>query len=587
MRNMTKTRKRFQLSIGGKMILFCLTLLCVPILVIGTISYQTTKEETTALIEKDLEHSVKLVAMIASSLDAAVQNGQVSLEEAQESFRRMILGPKQADGTRPINREIDLGENGYFFVLDQEGNLVAHPNREGDNIWDSQATDGTYYIRDMIERGVNGGGFTYYEWPLPNSGRSALKVTYSYLVPEWGWIIGGGSYLQDYKAGQRKINQTIQLTIVSMLIVGSAAVYLFSRSMSRPLMRIAEHAAEISGGNLTVPSLAFSRRDELGQLAVRFNQMKENLRELVAEMRGIGEGVKEAVQSVHRAMAQTGDSAGQIGKELEEFSSGIGEMAAGTEQSAQTMSDMSQGVQQIAEMSSAAYETAVEMSDKARHGQDMIRQSARQMEMLRESFEAIVKTVQQLIHDSTLISEMNQSIREIAEQTQLLALNASIEAARAGEHGRGFAVVAADVRKLADQSSASSRRIEELVLSLHKAVDSVKQAIQTGEAEVLNSGRLIRTTDDVFQSLFQSSRTVWTKVEETSAAAKQLSSGIQEATAAIQQISRLSTGFSASSESISAATEEVLASMEEIRHQLQQLVEQTERLDAQIRKFAV
>jgi len=584
---MNETKKRLQLSIGGKMILFCLMLLIVPVLILGSISYTTAREETGRLIEKDLEHGVKLAAIIASNLDAAVRNGQMSLEEAQESFKELILGPRHPDGTRPINRDIDLGENGYFFVLDPEGTLLAHPNREGDNIWDSRASDGTYYIRDMIERGMNGGGFTYYEWPLPNSDKSALKVSYSYFIPEWGWILGGGSYYQDYNEGQRKINRAIQLTMLLCLVVGSLAVTWFARRISRPLTAIARQAEEISGGNLKVPAVTLKRRDEIGRLADHFGRMKENLRDLVSEMQKTGDRVKDAVRVVHGAIAQTGASAGQIGRDLEAFTSGIGELAAGTEQSAQTMEDLSKGVQRIADMAASAHENAAEMGEKARAGQEMIGQSVRQMEKLADSFHTIVQTVQQLIRDSTLISEMNRTIREIAEQTQLLALNAAIEAAKAGEQGRGFAVVAGEVRKLADQSSASSERIEELVQSLHEAVGSVNAAIQTGEAEMLRGETLIRQTGEMFQSLYRSARAVLGQVEETSAAGEQMSSGTAEISATIRQISELSSGFSANAESISAAAQEVLASIEEIRLQVGHLLEQTERLDGQIRKFAV
>lgn len=581
---MIKATKNY-LSINRKMVIFAWSLLLIPIIALGYFSYTAAEKETSTLIEKDLQHSVMLVNEMAEWMNTAVEKGLISREQAEESLKQIILGPKNEDGSRPINTEIDLGENGYFFVIDSSGTLLAHPNREGENLWEEQAADGTYYIQDLIQNGMDGGGFTFYEFTLPHSDKSALKVSYSYYIPEWDWIVTGGSYLQDFNGGQKQILNTIVLFAIIFSLVGGAVAYVISKRITNPLSKIAAHASEIAEGNLSLEPLKIKNNDEIGELATHFNSMQESLRKLASETRQLTNHINDSVHHLQLAITQTTDSVGQIGGELEEFSAGVQEQAAGTEQSANTMYELSNGVQQIADMASITFETASQMSENAEEGKEMIHRSIEQMNTLRSSFQTIIATVQNLIQYSTNIEEVNHNIKDIATQTQLLALNASIEAARAGEDGAGFSVVATEIRKLADQSTGFSQHISELVHSLQGTFNEVNDAVQTGEQEVQTSESVIQQTGDVFQQLLGSSRVVLTKVEETSAATEQMSAGTQEVTATIQQISQLASGFSERSESISAESQQVLTSMEQIRQQTDNLTEQAEKLSERIKQY--
>lgn len=576
-----------RISIKRKLVLFSWSLLLIPIILTGIISHYTTSKEMTKLIEKDLESSVKMAVQIASLLDDSVTDGHRTREEAEELMKQTLLGPKNADGTRQINSDIDLGENGYFFVIDTEGTLLAHPNKENENLWVDQDENGHYYIQELIEKGMNGGGFTYYNFKLPNSDHSAMKVTYSYYMPEWGWIIAGGSYLQDYNGGQKNATSTLLIVIISLATFGGLLAYLVSLRISKPITAMTRQASQIAEGNLSLPPLKVRNKDEIGELAGHFHKMTETLRKLVGETKQMADHVNDSVHQLQTSLSDTTRSAEKIGKDMNEFSSGVQQQAAGTEQSAHTMVELSNGVQQIAEMSSISFEAADTMSKDAQQGQKMITQSIQQMGNLRDSFRSIVETVQQLIQYSTNIEEINNNIKEIAAQTQLLALNASIEAARAGEDGQGFNVVATEIRKLADQSTGFSQDITELVQTLSESFSEVNEAVRTGEQDVESSETVIRQTGDVFQQILSSSQTVLSKIEETSAATEQMSSGTQEVTAAIQEISQLAASFSDRAASISAETQQSIASMEQVRLKLKGLTEQAEKLNHHVQQFKV
>lgn len=134
-----------------------------------------------------------------TSLQEYVKRGEISLEEAQESVKSRILGPKQADGPRPINTNIDVGDSGYIFVLDEKGIMVASPKIEGKNTWDATGPDGSLFTQEIIHKAMNGGGFTYYYWPsMEDANVLSEKVTYSEQDPHWGWIICAGTYTEDF-----------------------------------------------------------------------------------------------------------------------------------------------------------------------------------------------------------------------------------------------------------------------------------------------------------------------------------------------------------------------------------------------------
>ncbi|KIL39991.1 hypothetical protein SD70_16565 [Gordoniibacillus kamchatkensis] len=203
---MSKKRNMWRLTIRKKLLGIMLVLLVLPTLAVGGISYELSAVESEKLIKDNLKNTVHMAVELTKSFDDAVKKGTMTQDEAQEKVKQMLLGPKGQDGKRPINSHINLGANGYFFILNEKGDLLGHPSLEGQNILDKKTTDGVYYIKDMIAEGKKPeGGFTTYSWPLPNSTKEAEKIAYALQAPHWGWIIAAGSYMQDYDQGVTRI----------------------------------------------------------------------------------------------------------------------------------------------------------------------------------------------------------------------------------------------------------------------------------------------------------------------------------------------------------------------------------------------
>jgi methyl-accepting chemotaxis protein len=577
--------RKFQLTIRSKLLLFCALLLLVPTLTLAAISYKEAQIETDALIRENLENSVKLMIQNIHQLQLMVDQGLLSLEQAQEQAKIAMLGELGQDGKRPINPNIDLGENGYYFVLDEQGNLLAHPTSEGENLWDRRGASGELFIQDMIQKGRAGGGFTFYDWPLPDNSREAVKITYSLQEPGWNWVVAAGSYYQDFDGGLQRIKYATLITVILCLLLGAIGVWLFSNHISRPIISIAAEAQKVATGDLTSDGLNVRNRDEIGKLAAAFHTMSSNLGALVKQVLDSSDQVSAATQVLRTSIDETSKASRHIAGSTQEIAAGIDSQAASTKQSSTAVEEMAKGIGQIAGNASLAFETSVRSKNEAEQGYAMISQSIHKMQSVQLAVDDIAAVMETLDKRSREIGSIVEMISGMAKQTGLLSLNASIEAARAGEHGRGFAVVAAEVKKLAEMSRNASDQVAELVHQVQSDIASAVSSAMTGKSEFHGGIRMIEQTGEVFEQIVQSVQDAAAQIEEVSAAAQQLSAGSEQIHASLQELERIAAQSAESVEMISAATEQQIATMEEIAHSSDALSKMADELKETAHRF--
>jgi methyl-accepting chemotaxis protein len=579
--------KNFEWTIRKKMYVFCMLVLLIPSLSISINSYIGAKNETDALIEGNLENSVKLMVQAMEQLNDMVASGALTLEQAQEEAKVMMLGAIDQDGRRPINPDIDLGENGYYFVLDEQGIALAHPTHEGQDLWNNASSDGEYFIQDIIKQGQSGGGFTFYSWPLPNSDKQAIKITYSLDVPEWNWIVAAGSYHQDFNQGQTRI---LYSTIAALLIcsmLGVIGVVIFSNHISSPIRRIAEEAKKVAIGDLTSAELQIANRDEIGRLANDFNIMRNHLRSLVKQVMQSSDKVSNATQVLKDSIDETTQASRHIAESTQQIASGIDTQALSTEQSSKAMEEMALGIGRIADTSSRAYDMSVRTKNEAEQGYALIGQSITSMSTVQQAVNNIANVMESLNIRSTEISNIVTVMTDIASQTSLLSLNASIEAARAGEQGRGFGVVAMEVKKLAEMSKQSSEQISDLVHKVQSDILSASSSTDKGIAEFNQSMQVIEQTGSAFGQIVESTQEVVGQIQEASAAAEEMAASSEEIYASLQELERIAGRSAENSEMISAATEEQIATMEEIASSSNQLNQMADELKDVSHRFQI
>lgn len=559
------------MNIKPKLLIMFTFLLVIPGIVISFFGLQNTQNSVSELTEKGLQGSVELALELIEAQQKAVESGAITLEEAQEEVKSQLIGELQSDGSRNFAEKFQLGDNGYFMIFDEEGNALGHPTREGSNLWEEQH-NGQYYIQDLIHQAKNGGGFTYYSFPLPtNQDEIRGKVTYTTVAPHWGWIIGASIYHHEYGTESTYLLITTVITLVITVLVGLLFGNFFANHVSRPLHKIMERANEIAKGNLQGEPLTINTKDEINVLGNAMNKMTNNLRNLIAQ-------INVASNKVDDGSKELAVFAKDVMQGAEQITATMQELATGTENEAEIANNLANSTTVFNQKMNVVNERGKdlrrgfnEILELTRDGHDIMQNSVEQMNAINEIVQSSVKDVQNLEQESKKISELVSVIQDISEQTNLLALNATIEAARAGEHGKGFAVVANEVRILAEGVAESVTDITEIVTGIQEETSTVTTNLEEGYKEVEKGTENITETRETFN--------------EIAAAVDELVNNIQEATRNLAdiseetvQMSRLIEDVAAISEESAAGIEETTASAEQSSRAIEEITENANEL---------
>ncbi|MFF2479710.1 methyl-accepting chemotaxis protein [Paenibacillus sp. NPDC058071] len=566
MKILTKPKTRqWRFTIRNKLLVISFAILIIPALLVGSISIWVSARESDVQTETNLRNTVHMAAELIVSLDYAVKKGTLRQEEAQEKMKQLLLGPIQPDGTRTINTSIDIGKHGYFFILNDQGDLIAHPTQEGESFWDKQTIDGFYHIRDMLQKAQKpGGGVTVYRWPLPDSKANAMKIAYSLREPNWGWTIVAGSYIKDYNAGQQHIVQGTVYTLLSSIAVGGIIVILFAMRLTRPIIQLTQQAKQVASGDLSQKVNAIHSRDEIGDLYASFQIMHSRLRELTQGLLSHADALSSASSDLSATFGETTAATDRISASAQEVAFSNETQKSSLQESTYAMEELSASAHRIASTSSTAFEASQATLSHAENGNRMIAQSAEQMLAVSTTVGDLSLIVNQLNERSHQIGEIIEAMTTISSQTNLLALNAAIEAARAGEEGKGFAVVADEIRKLAERSRKSAMEVTEMIQTILADINKAATAMEQGEREVQAGVDSIQRSGEAFQRILLATRSAAYHVQETSAAAEQISASSQEFNASLQEIDHMAIRSNDLAQAISSATAGQLAAMEEI-----------------------
>lgn len=575
-------------SIKGKLISISILLLTIPLIVLGIFSYQKSASSLDNTGEQILKNSVEHTIEIIGVLNESVENGDISLEEAQEKVKVTILGDLSSDGTRPINPNINLGKNGYMFVLDSEGLEIAHPTLEGQNLWESEDSNGVKFVQDIVKAGNDGGGFVYYQWPHPtDENQIETKISYTETDPYWGWVVNSSTYSMDFNSSATDIFKIIFIVIGVTLVVGIIIIWLFANNIANPIKKVVSHMNHLAQGDLTRGELQVNSRDETGQLAIAMNQMQGNL---VKAMTHISQS-SETLSSHSEELTQ---SANEVKVGTEQIAITMQELALGSESQANSASDLSSimdtfvsSVVEANENGERIHESSREVLKLSNEGKDLMDSSNEQMEKVVQIIKESVVRIQGFEKRTNEIVSLVSVIKDIAGQTNLLALNASIEAARAGEHGKGFAVVADEVKKLAEQVNDSVKDITLIVENTQKDFGQVQEFLNSGYNEVEKGKDQIHLTGETITNITLSVTGMVESIQTISENLVQISANSQEMNGQVEEIASISQEAAAGVEETAATVEESNSSIEEVAGSAEQLANLAEELNGIVRQFKI
>src|SRR5690625_3339901 len=573
------------MNIKKKLLIMFVALLLVSGAVISFFGYMNSTKGLDELTEKGLKNSVYLAVEIITAQNSLVEAGVLTLEEAQERVKEQLIGQKIDEQHRNLDVNFEFGENGYFVIFDRDGNTIGHPTIEGDNVWDLEFA-GTYFMQEMIEQAELGGGFTYYDFPMPDDSETVKrKIAYSVEAPHWDWIIGVNAYTDEYNVHTQKLLINAGITLVITTIIAMIFGNFFANYISRPINQIVAHAELIAAVNLVNKQIDFQAKDEIGALAQAINKMTNNLRSVLEQVLVVTKTLNDQSDELGHTSHEVMEGSEQIVSTMEELATASDTEADHVNQLSATMNSYAKKIAKANKSGKNTEQSSKGVLSMTTNGYELMEKSTEQMNKIDDIVSDSVEKINRLAVESKQISELVKVIQDVAEQTNLLALNAAIEAARAGEHGQGFAVVADEVRKLAEEVSESVTNITSIVGSIQNDTISVTETLQASFKEVEQGAAQVETTGDTFNEISQAIENMVKNIQTVTNNLSDIAEEGREMNSSIQEIAAITEQSAASIEEVTTSAEQSSIAIEGVNQSSNDLIKVADELDQLVRQF--
>lgn len=500
-------------TVKSKLMLFsAISFLSVAISVV--FSYVIALSEVRQLMEKDV---ATVAEALANSISYTVSVKPDAMKDP--AFHQAVYSVK-------------IGKSGYPFLLDTAGTLIVHPKDEGKNLAGEKHID---YIRSHKEGGV-------YEYTSTTTGQDKM-VAFRYIKALDAWVVPGvnkADYFSELKMDFLKWNLILGVTVFVLLMVTGIWI---TRSITHPLGAMLVMLKDIAQGEGDLTKrLDESAAGELGEVSRWFNLFIDKLRGVIAMVARDAGRLAESASHLRTSAGQMADGTGQAAAQA-------GNVATASEEMAATSADIARNCHEAAVGSREAGEAA-------KSGSAVVEETVAVMDGIARQVTQSARTVETLGARSDQIGEIVGTIEDIADQTNLLALNAAIEAARAGEQGRGFAVVADEVRALAERTTKATKEIGEMIRTIQSetklavtAMEDGVKGVEAGTEKAARSGDSLRLIQERIDS-------VTLQVSQIAAAAEEQTATTGEITRSIFDISEaINSSAGGSGEAAAAASD--------------------------------
>ncbi|MFH1476549.1 MAG: methyl-accepting chemotaxis protein [Verrucomicrobiota bacterium] len=459
-----------------------------------------------------------------------------NLDKVNQELREAILS-------------IIVGKTGYVYVLGGKGEHRGHyiiskdGASDGTDIWDSKDPHGNYFIRAIIAHGLEttNGSIAYQRYPWQNKDESAprMKVAAATYFPAWDWVIAAGMYEDDYHGVLDQLDAAVDRLllvgplgglIVLLLAIGLAV--LIGTAIAKPINKIIAVAKVIAEGNLaeaghTIAAMQSAMqqktKDEPSRLFDAVCLMTKRLTSLVGQVQRSSVQLVSTATEIAAAARQQEASVTEFGASTTEVTAAVKEISATSQELVRTMQDVK----------TVSAETEG-LADTGRTGLTGMEVSMRQ---LAEATAAISARLAVINEKANAINSMVTTITKVADQTNLLSLNAAIEAEKAGEYGLGFSVVAREIRRLADQTAVASLEIDQTVREMQTSVTAGVMEMDKFTGEVTQGVHAVSEIGVQMGRIIEQVKVLTPRFESVNEGMQAQSSGARQISEAMTQLS--------------------------------------------------
>ncbi len=526
------------------------------------------------------------VPLVEDNKFVGVMGADINLEKLQEV----------------VSEYSDEASGRYSFIIDGEGVVVAHPNtevieelynyknqtrttgvKEGNPKEEPiEVSDGLKEIIAQLMAGNDGS--TKYKENGQNYYASYTNIKLDGNSLNWSVIT-----VQKESSAKAIINNITEISLIAGLIIllAAAAVIMYvSKRISMPIIEISNLLSIASTGDFTVKS-STRAKNEIKLLGESFNEMMSKVSALLIETKDLTHDMKESSAILAEKSQETTNVARDINITSQEIAQGASNQASGAEESARLGEDMRGEFNQLEEKTNLMINESINSSKAIANGINKVQDLKEKAQTTISIVEKTQGNIESLSDKSKNIENILGVLKGIAEQTQLLALNASIEAARAGEAGKGFAVVATEIQKLSQNSAVSTKNIAEIILNIKQDILSSVSDMKKVKEVSMDQFVSVNEVNEAFNSITQATDTITTAIDYMGSFVEEMNDKNEQVVNSINNIAAISEETAACSQEVTASIQTQTEAILEVSQEVEKLKEKAERLEMEVDKFKI